>query len=204
MEESEIEERTPESMAGHLLIAEPELRDPNFSRAVVLILYHNPEGAFGIVLNRRSEAVLSDIIDGFDTEPAGDIPVHVGGPVQPQYFFAIHSDKAPRIAVSEHAIQPVAGVTFEPDIRAVVDYLQGPWPKIPVDDRPHVFVVAGYAGWGEGQLDRELADHAWITTPATEGLVFYPDVGRLWEAALEQKGGLYRIIARTGFRPSMN
>lgn len=186
------------------LIAETELQDPNFFRTVVLMLHHNEEGAFGLVINRESEVVVGDVIEGVEHSPAAALTVYVGGPVQQNYVFVLHSG-IPERYHSEHVESPCQGVYFEPSFQHVLDYMNSEDYLAPEEDSsPRIRVFAGYSGWGAGQLERELEEDAWLVHPARGDLVFGPDSAEGWKNVLSQKGGFYRIVAETGYKPSMN
>ena len=91
----------PKDLTGQFLIAETELQDPNFFRTVVLIVHHNEEGAFGLVVNRQSDVTAGEVIDEVEGSALEDAPVFVGGPVQQNYVFALHSGIPARYR-SEH------------------------------------------------------------------------------------------------------
>lgn len=193
----------PKYLEGYFLISEVELMDPNFYRTVVLLVKHDGEGAFGLVVNRRSNVTLQEVLEGFEDGPAKDLPIHVGGPVQQEYLFALHSGFPDQLE-SEHSSAPAEGVVFEPVTESVVDYLKTTWSMIPEADRPRIHLFAGYSGWGAGQLENELQAGAWVVLPASSDIVFYPDPSEGWRQALSRKGAFYKIVAETGFKPSMN
>ncbi len=193
----------PQFLEGYFLISEVELMDPNFYRTVVLLVKHDEEGAFGLVVNRRSNVTLEEVLEGFEEGPAKDLPIHVGGPVQQEYLFALHSGFPDQLE-SEHSSAPAEGVVFEPVTESVVDYLKTAWPILPEADRPKIHLYAGYSGWGAGQLENELTAGAWVVLPASSDIVFYPDPAEGWRQALSRKGAFYKIVAETGFKPSMN
>lgn len=197
------QEEYPESLEGYFLISETELMDPNFFRTVVLILQHNEDGAFGLVVNRQAEASLADALPQFEGTEAGELPIYVGGPVEQQYLFVLRTPSS-HLQNSENALSPVQGVTFEPATEPLIEFLQEEWPAMPESERLAIRLYAGCAGWGPGQLENELEQGAWIVHPATSEIVFYPNPTEGWEAALRKKGGLYKIIAQTGYKPSMN
>lgn len=193
----------PRSLEGHFLISETELTDPNFYRTVVLMINHNEDGAFGLVVNRPADLTLGDIVPELEEETVGERAAYIGGPVEQQFLFALHSG-LPKEATSSYAVEPAAGVVFEPVFNAMDTYLRTEWADLSAAERPKLHFYLGYAGWAPGQLERELEEKAWIVIPATAEIVFHdrPDEG--WNDALSAKGGLYRIIAQTGFKPSMN
>ncbi len=193
-----------EDLRGHFLIAETDLEDPNFSRTVVLVIQHNQEGAFGLVINRRSEVTVGEVIEGVEGTPVADLPVYVGGPVQQNYVFVLHGE-IPRRYHSEHCEQVCESVYFEPSFRHLVEYMKSEDYREPGRDAPPaVRVFAGYSGWGAGQLEMELKEESWVVNPAVAKLVFQKDPAEGWKKALSAKGDFYRVIAETGFKPSMN
>lgn len=200
---SSSDSEEPRYLEGYFLISEVELMDPNFYRSVVLLVKHDDDGAFGLVVNRRSNVTLKEVLEGFEEGPAKDLPIHVGGPVQQEYLFALHSGFPDQLQ-SEHASAPADGVVFEPVTESVVDFLKHQWPNLPESERPRIHLFAGYSGWGGGQLENELKAGAWVVLRATSDIVFYPDPAEGWRQALSRKGAFYKIVAETGFKPSMN
>lgn len=201
-----MSEESPEPMdlTGHFLMAETELQDPNFFRTVVLVVHHNEEGAFGLVVNRRSEVTIGEVLEGTEDTPVADMPVFVGGPVQQNYLFVLHSG-LPTEFMSEHVIEPGEGIFFEPSFQHVADFLSSPtyW-DLPEVSRPKIHVFAGYSGWGPGQLEEELEEEAWLVHPAQPDIVFHPNPEQGWKDAVSKKGSFYRIVAEMGFKPSNN
>jgi putative transcriptional regulator len=194
---------SPRFLPGYFLISETELLDPNFIRTVVLMIHHDPQGAFGLVVNRQTEATLSALFEKYEDTPQGDIPVFIGGPVEQQYLFVIHSG-LPDAYRSEHAAEVVDGVVFEPNFHLIDDYLADEWPRTPPEDRPHIHLFGGYSGWGPGQLENELKHRSWVILPATREIVFHDNPDEGWNDALRKKGGIYWVVAETGTKPSLN
>jgi putative transcriptional regulator len=164
------------SLAGQLLIATPAMRDPRFDHAVILMVRHNSEGAFGIVINRPvGERSLASLLAAFgesDVGADGNVRVFLGGPVQPQVGFVIHSTDYRRpdtITVDAHV-----AVTSSPKVLRDIADKMGPAKSL---------VVFGYAGWAPGQLEGELAHNVWYTAPQDPGLVFDDDRDKVWEHA---------------------
>jgi putative transcriptional regulator len=180
-----------DSLTGQLLLASPALRDPNFARTVVLIGVHSEEGAMGVVLNRPSAVTVGEAVP--QLEPALDEhePVYIGGPVQPGsiVLLAEFLDPAPAgLLVLGRIGFPAPDADIEELTRATA--------------RGRVF--AGYAGWGEGQLDAELEQGDWIVQAAEPQDVFSEDPEDLWGEVLTRKGGSYALIARMPEDPSVN
>jgi putative transcriptional regulator len=197
------ESKEPKLLSGQFLIAEVELGDPNFHRTIILMLEHNEEGAFGLVVNRETEVTLGKVLEPYADIPQGELPIYYGGPVEQQYLFTLHSG-LPAEYMSEHILSPTKGVFFEPDFTLVNAYLMKQWEDTPPPERPDFRFYAGYSGWSPGQLERELTEDTWITIPAKSDLVFSKDPDTAWEDALRKKGGIYWVAAETGFKPSIN
>ncbi len=194
----------PENLTGHFLIAETDLQDPNFFRTVVLVIQHNDEGAFGLVVNRVSDVTVGDVIEPAETSLLSGLQVFVGGPVQQNYVFILHNG-IPQRYRSEYCEEVSPSVYFEPSFQHVLDYARSEDYQNPPDGAlPVIHVFAGYSGWGPGQLERELEEDAWFIHPAQADVVFERDAQDGWKAAMSKKGSFFRIVAETGYNPSMN
>jgi putative transcriptional regulator len=180
-----------ETLAGQLLLASPSLRDPNFERSVVLIGMHSRDGAMGVVLNRPSELTVAEAAPQLEQAVVDADRVFVGGPVQPSsiVFLAEFLDPEPAGLL-------VLGRIGFPTPDAEIDELSR------ATDRARVF--AGFAGWGEGQLEAEIESGDWIADAALPDDVFTDAPGRLWSDVLTRKGGSYALIARMPPDPSVN
>ena len=197
------EKSPPRWLPGYFLISEADLRDPNFQRTVVFMINHDEEGAFGLVVNRQLDVSLGQVVPEFENSPAGSPLIYQGGPVQPQYLFAIHSG-FPGGLKSDQASSPIEHVVFEPAFPYLEKYLKDEWSALPAHTRPLINLYAGYAGWGSGQLENELELGAWIVRPAAVKHIFSNTPGDGWREALGELGGIHKVIAETGFKPSMN
>jgi putative transcriptional regulator len=195
---------TPRWLGGHFLISDFDLVDPNFHQAVVLMIDHDEDGAFGLVVNRPSPFTLGEVVEGMADVPAASIPVYVGGPVQQNALFVLHEEAAGGDASEDADDQIVKGVAFQPATQGLMDWLKGEWGELPEAERPAVRMYAGYSGWASGQLEGELSANAWVVLRATREIVFHPDPSNAWREALARTGPLYQIILQTGFKPSMN
>jgi putative transcriptional regulator len=177
-----------ETLRGSLLIAGPQLQDPNFERAVLLIAEHNDDGAMGVILNRPSDATVAEAAPELEPMVGGEVTIFAGGPVQPTAGVVL--------AEVTEAGDPVFGdVVLVPGIEELADV---------VDGAGRIRVFAGYAGWGAGQLEEELERDDWIVDPAVADDVFADDPEALWASVLTRKGGQYALVARMPENPSMN
>ena len=171
----------PTSFASHLLIAMPAMDDPNFRHAVALLCQHDEGGAMGIVINRVSEYTLGELLAQMDIVAGdaalGDAGVLTGGPVQPERGFVLHDD--PREWNSTLRLAPGLAVTTSRDILDAMARGDGP---------PNALVALGYAGWGAGQLEAELAQNSWLTVPADDAILFRTPLAERWQAATRGLG----------------
>jgi putative transcriptional regulator len=180
-----------DSLAGQLLLASPALLDPNFRRTVVLVGVHSEEGALGVVLNRPSTVTVEEAVPQLQSALAGPEPLYLGGPVQPGsvVLLAEFSDPEPAgMLVVGRIGFPAADTDMEQLAQATT--------------RRRVF--AGFAGWGEGQLDAEVDHGDWIAHSALPEDVFTELPEDLWSSVLTRKGGSYALIARMPLDPSVN
>lgn len=158
--------------SGHLLIAPAWMSDPNFSQAVVLLIEHDPRGAFGLILNRESGSQVAEVWREATGKPCEVVaPLYAGGPVTGP-LIALHD----REEDGDRPVLPGVYATSSPSHLA--ELLERP--------PPHLRLFAGYAGWGARQLDRELQDAAWVVTPARPSDAFDPPGPEAWQAALRR------------------
>jgi putative transcriptional regulator len=182
-----------DSTRGRLLIATPNLEDPNFSRTVVLMLEHNDEGALGVVLNRPTPGTLDEPLPAWSRLAADPAVVFVGGPVQPESAIGL----ARRTDLGDtDGFAPLFG-----DL-GTVDLDRDPDDVRPPIDRVRVF--AGYAGWGPDQLDAELAADGWFVVDAHPDDPWSANPPTLWRAVLKRQRGQLRMFADFPVDPSAN
>lgn len=167
--------------AGNLLIASAQIQDPRFYHAVVLILQHTKDGAFGIVINHEltSEKIATLLAAAGDDDKTvdGTIPVLSGGPVQPELGFVVHSADY-RTA---DTMQVDGKLAMTASKAALKDIGHDKGPK-------KCFFAFGYSGWGAGQLEGEIARNDWFTAPEDSALVFDDDRDTVWDKALAKRG----------------
>jgi putative transcriptional regulator len=166
----------PDSLAGQFLVASPEIGDPRFEQTVILMIGHDKKGALGIAINRPVDehpiAELLRWIGKPDDEAQGSVLVYAGGPVQQQIGFIVHTDDYHDDETLE--VGPGVRMTSSPAILRAMGHQKG----------PHKALVAfGYSGWGPGQLENELARHAWATAPLDLSILFDTAPDLVWAAA---------------------
>jgi len=181
-----------DTLSGQLLVAMPSLRDGRFARSVICICAHSSEGAMGLVLNRPIERLSFDALlrqVGVEAvPPQRDIRLLNGGPVDEGRGFVLHTNEW-----REEGSLPVAGgyaITANVDILKAI--AQGGGPR-------RCVLALGYAGWGPGQLDAEIAENAWLIAPPDEALLFDDEAGTKWDRALSKLGvDPSRIVGAAG------
>jgi putative transcriptional regulator len=168
------------SLAGQLLIASPSMGDPRFYHTVILMVRHDKNGALGIVINRpQQERPLASLLDALGEKDAGaegSVRIFAGGPVQPDVGFVVHSadyHRAGTIDIDGHV-----AMTSSREILRDIGRQQGPKKSL---------VAFGYAGWGPGQLEGEMALRAWFTAADDPGLVFDMDRDKVWDEAMKRR-----------------
>ena len=165
-----------QSWADHFLIAMPAMDDPRFARGVTLVCQHDEHGAMGLVVNRVTDLTLAEVFRQLDIEGApaslARQPVLLGGPVQPERGFVLHEDARD----FGGSLRFGQGLVVSTSREVLESLARG--------DGPTPFLMAlGYAGWGAGQLEEEIAQNAWLTVPADRAICFETPVEDRWRAA---------------------
>jgi putative transcriptional regulator len=167
---------TFDSLNNHFLIAMPALSDPNFHHTATYICEHNDEGALGLIINRPTDLRLGEILEHMGIEVTTDEiaaqPVYLGGPVQNDRGFVLHQPVGNWEATLK--VTQDTAITSSRDILDAIARGEGP---------EKTFITLGYAGWGAGQLEQELAENAWLSGPADSRIVFDTPYEQRWEAA---------------------
>lgn len=167
-------------LTGHLLIAIPDLGDPNFSKTVVLLFQHSEEGASGVILNRLSEASISNV-----WEEVADVPcdcedlVRIGGPVQGP-LIALHSS----LVLAETQVMPAGSAAGLP---IYISFSRDNLDELVRQREQEFRIFSGYSGWGPGQLESEIEQGGWLTLKATSQHVFNSPEG-LWRQVCDDVG----------------
>lgn len=166
------------SLAPVLLVSMPQMVDPNFSRSVILLAEYGPHGAFGLVMNRQMAEPAIEVVRAEPPMPIRpDVHLFVGGPVEPTRAWVLLNDKN----LDGDALEVTDGVYLS----ASPDLIRRTLSEPP---DPAVRIVVGYAGWGAGQLDVELAESAWLMAPVQADLLFDTPMGSMWETAIRRLG----------------
>jgi putative transcriptional regulator len=171
------------SLKGKLILDHGKLAGSFFHRTVILVCQHDAEGAFGLVLNRNTGNKVGEALVANLPDTLKELPLFLGGPVQPQALSFLHSD----------AFVPDANVLPNLNLEHSLDNLIELGDSFSATQKMKVF--AGYAGWSPGQLDDEMKRDTWMIHPATLDLVFHPTPEELWKLILSEKGWKYRLLA---------
>lgn len=152
-------------LRGQLLLAMPGLVDPSFSHSVVYICEHTVDGAMGLIINQPLEVPLKQMFEQLDLQCPENLsaqPLLLGGPVQQQRGFILHrhTDKTWQSSIP---VSDQVNLTASRDVVEAIASNEGPTDSL---------FILGYAGWGAGQLERELLENAWLTTPADPEFLF--------------------------------
>jgi putative transcriptional regulator len=169
------------SLQGQLLIASPHMDDTRFKRSVIMMCQHDAQSAMGLVINKQaSNLKLGDLYEKLDIGAprfAVEDPVHIGGPVDSNRGFVLHSQ--------DHMLPDSMAITHEIGLTASVEILRditgGVGPS-------YTIVSLGCAGWSAGQLDQEMNENVWLNLPASTDLVFEHDRETLWQQAFDAIG----------------
>lgn len=178
-------------LEDQFLIAMPGMKDDRFARSVIYICAHSEEGAMGLIINQAQDLRFPDllvqlgILDEREAiklpQPTRDFIVRHGGPVDRSRGFVLHSD--------DYMVESSMQVSDDVCLTATVDILRaissGRGPR-------HALMALGYAGWGAGQLENEIAENGWLTCPAVSELLFDSDIDRKYD----------RILASIGIDPT--
>jgi putative transcriptional regulator len=175
------------NLTHHFLIAMPGLEDDLFRRSVIYMCEHSERGAMGLIINKPSAMVLPDLFDKVDLplhrEDLLEAPVHKGGPVQTERGFVLHDpvhvqDPGEEVTQIYASTLKVPGGLEMTTSRDVLEALaNGAGPR-------RVLITLGYSAWGEGQLESELAENAWLTVPASADVVFDTPLEQRYDQAL--------------------
>jgi putative transcriptional regulator len=184
------------SLTGRLLVATPALADPNFDRAVVLLLDHDEEGSLGVVLNRPTPVSVGDILEDWADLAGEPGVVFQGGPVS--------LDSALGVAVIPGGSGDRAPLGWRRVHGAIgLVELEAP-PELLAKALGSLRIFAGYAGWGPGQLEDELVDGAWYVVESEPGDVSSPAPERLWREVLRRQRNELAMVATYPDDPSLN
>ena len=177
------------SFAGSLLVAHPNMLDPNFRRTVLFISEHDPnEGALGVIINRPLDRQVADLVTDEPPANLAEVPVFLGGPVGKNQlmFAAFEWQKGERLKLNHNvALEQASDAAGEKNLVTVCAFV-------------------GYAGWGAGQLESELKQKAWLVQKANPSLLKLERLPNLWFDIMCSLGPLYKMLSAAPDDPSLN
>lgn len=169
------------NLAPGLLLAMPQLADPNFSRAVVLMIEHSDHGSFGLVINHPSPIKATELLESLEMSWQGEdsAVVWAGGPVSPSTGWVLHEP----VGIAN----PGAGTI---EITSTISLSTSPDRLRAIANQPprNIRLLLGYSGWGPGQLAQEMSRGAWLHTNADPKLVFETPPDEIWDRAMKSLG----------------
>ena len=158
-------------LTGQLLVATAEMKDPRFAEAVIYLVKHDEEGAFGLVVNRPlAKGSYEDLLKSFGTD------IHYGGPVGTRQGFVLHSDDV----LLESSTKVRDGIAMTADAKLIEAMARGKGPK-------QSLLMFGYAGWAPGQLEMELKGESWFVIGGDKSLIFGKDADEKWHQAIDKR-----------------
>jgi putative transcriptional regulator len=173
-----------EIQRGTFLIATPDIDSGFFFRGVILVCEHNANGSFGILVNKSLDLELPEDIININQLSNPKIGIRAGGPVQTNQMMLLHSSED----VETQTLKVCDGVYLGGDLQFLQEAISN-------QEGPNIFLCFGYAGWGNGQLEREFLDGHWFLHPASAHHIFETPADKLWQTLLREMGGKYATLS---------
>lgn len=169
---------------GTFLIATPDIDSGFFFRGVILVCEHNPNGSFGLLINKNLDLELPEDLIQSSHLSNPNIGIRAGGPVQTNQMMLLHSSKE----IENQTLKICDDVYLGGDLHFLQEVLNEA-------EGPNIYLCFGYAGWGTGQLEREFLDGHWFLHPASSRLIFHTPPEKLWQTLLREMGGKYATLS---------
>ena len=169
---------------GMFLIASPEIDSGIFFRSVILLCEHTPSGSFGLMVNKKLDLELPEEILNVNEIENPNVGIRAGGPVQANQMMLLHTSKE----IPDQTLEVSPNIFLGGDLQFLHE-------SIREEMGPKIHLCFGYAGWGEGQLEREFLEEHWFTCPAKSNHVFDIPVDKLWSTLLKDMGGKYASLS---------
>jgi putative transcriptional regulator len=169
---------------GTFLIATPDIETGIFFRAVILVCEHNPNGSFGLVINKSLDLELPEEIININNLSNSHVGIRAGGPVQTNQMMLLHSSDH----IPQQTLKICDGVFLGGDLQFLQEALSD-------ENGPDIELCFGYAGWGAGQLEREFLDGSWFIWPASAKNIFNIHPDKIWGNLLREMGGKYAPLS---------
>ncbi len=169
---------------GSLLIASPEIDDGTYFRSVILVCEHSQSGSFGLMLNKTLDIELPEDLINLKEIANQHVQIRAGGPTQPNQMMLLHSSSS----IPDQTLKVCEGVYLGGDVQFLQEAMNDP-------NGPHIRLCFGYAGWSQGQLEREFLNGGWFLHPANARYVFEAPPDKLWQTILREMGGKYATLS---------
>jgi putative transcriptional regulator len=169
---------------GTFLIATPDIDSGIFFRGVILVCEHNPNGSFGLLINKNLDLELPEEIINVHNMANPNVGIRAGGPVQTNQMMLLHTSEK----IDDQTLKVCDGVHLGGDLQFLQEVLTD-------ENGPLIHLCFGYAGWGAGQLEQEFLDGHWFLYPATRENIFNTPPDRLWQELLREMGGKYATLS---------
>jgi len=177
---------------GRLLLSEPFMGDYYFGRSVILLAEYNKEGSFGLILNKPINKQLNEVTKDF---PELSAPLFLGGPVEPNRLFFIHTLGD----IVDGSVEVLKGLYWGGNMEDILEMAQ--LKKLTSEN---IRFFLGYSGWGAHQIDDELKRNSWAVTTATADLLFKTRTDLLWKKLTRKLGSEYRLWDKFPVNPNLN
>ena len=174
-------EQQTASLVDRCLIATPAIKDPIFASSLVYMCEHNESGSMGLVINHETTQILDDVFQQLDIQCENDTiknqPVYVGGPVQLEQGFVLHSNAGHW----QNSVEVSNGIHLTSSLDILQAVADGKGPQ-------DFLVILGFSGWGSGQLESELQQNSWLTAACDADLLFHQKPEDKWQVAFDTLG----------------
>jgi putative transcriptional regulator len=185
--------KLPESTRGKLIISNSSIIQDFFHKTIILMVDHDKDGAFGLVLNKPTDQTLESLIKNLPTTEHSERYVYNGGPVDSMFVTIVHNKKSSK----DPGVEIIPGVYMARSYDTLVEVLES------ADSKFRVF--QGYAGWTSGQLESEFEKLSWVMSDVSQENIFEEDEAEiLWKEALKKKGGIYKYFVEHTKDPLLN
>jgi putative transcriptional regulator len=177
---------------GQILISNSTIISDEFNKTVVFMVEHDKSGAFGLVINKKSDYSLSEVVVGLPENISQNIPMYWGGPVDHSFISILHNDKS----FKDPGLLVIPGVYLSRSYELLVSLLNS--------ENVQFKVFHGYSGWGAGQLEEEFERKSWVLHKVNDRFILDKEEEEAWRDALKSKGGIYKYFADHTKDPLLN
>ncbi|MCB1144783.1 MAG: YqgE/AlgH family protein [Leptospiraceae bacterium] len=185
-------EESGPSYRGSILISNSTIISDDFNKTVVFMIEHDSSGAFGLVINKKSEYSLHEVVVGVPENVAEEVPMYWGGPVDHSFISILHNQSS----FKDPGLEVIPGVYLSRSYELLISLLE--------NSESRFKVFHGYSGWGKMQLESEFERKSWVEHKVNDKFILYRDTEEAWREALKSKGGIYKYFAEHTNDPLLN